>query len=164
MGRSAFQLLKSGENRPESPKQAEIHLASLLKILSIGGWQPKPPGWRCRMLWLWAPDFCRIWLIPGNRRLCYPDHSLQWENGAVCCMAMQGIVQPSIGFWFYTRKYIKPPDPLLLAASTLLKSTRNTSAISSVAGKNGASGLQPTEITQARDGFALHRAVIRTVP
>jgi hypothetical protein len=33
MGGGAFDLLNPGQNRPESAKQAEIRLASLLKIL-----------------------------------------------------------------------------------------------------------------------------------
>jgi hypothetical protein len=41
MGGVAFQPLKSRQNRPENPKQAEIRLASLLKILSIA-WRGEP--------------------------------------------------------------------------------------------------------------------------
>jgi hypothetical protein len=36
MGGGAFILLKTGQNRPESAKQAEIRLATLLIILGIG--------------------------------------------------------------------------------------------------------------------------------
>jgi hypothetical protein len=36
MSGGAFILLKSGQNGPESAKQAEIRLANLLKILGIG--------------------------------------------------------------------------------------------------------------------------------
>jgi hypothetical protein len=36
MGGAAFILLKAGDSRPESSKQAEIRLAILLKILAIG--------------------------------------------------------------------------------------------------------------------------------
>jgi hypothetical protein len=35
MGGRAFLLLKAGDSRPESSKQAEIQLANLLKILRI---------------------------------------------------------------------------------------------------------------------------------
>jgi hypothetical protein len=38
MGGGAFNRLNSGQNRPESAKQAEIRLASLLKILP--NWLP----------------------------------------------------------------------------------------------------------------------------
>jgi hypothetical protein len=37
MGGGAFFLLKTGSRRPESAKQAEIHLAILLKIVQIAG-------------------------------------------------------------------------------------------------------------------------------
>jgi hypothetical protein len=42
MGGRAFILLKTGRNGPESAKQAEIRLAILPKILSIGG--PRGPN------------------------------------------------------------------------------------------------------------------------
>jgi hypothetical protein len=45
MGGVAFQLLKSRQNRPESPKQAEIRLAGLLKILSIAWRRMSDGGW-----------------------------------------------------------------------------------------------------------------------
>jgi hypothetical protein len=47
MGGAAFQLLKRGRTRLESSKQAEIRLASLLKILRIpGGLEAQEP---CRV-------------------------------------------------------------------------------------------------------------------
>ena len=43
MGGRAFILLKTGRGRPESAKQAEIRLASLQKILRIGGFGKPAP-------------------------------------------------------------------------------------------------------------------------
>jgi hypothetical protein len=43
MGGAAFILLKAGQTRPESAKQAEIRLAILLKILRIARFAGKNP-------------------------------------------------------------------------------------------------------------------------
>ena len=65
MGEGALLLLKAGDSRPESSKQAEIRLAILLKILRI------PPvseaeglaGGRKTCDGCICSDFRRIWLI-----------------------------------------------------------------------------------------------------
>jgi hypothetical protein len=40
MGGGAFILLKAGRGGPKSPKQAEIRLVILLKVLRFGGSEP----------------------------------------------------------------------------------------------------------------------------
>jgi hypothetical protein len=44
LGRGAFILLKVGRGRRESAKQAEIRLATLLKILRISPPEPRKPA------------------------------------------------------------------------------------------------------------------------
>jgi hypothetical protein len=68
MGGVAFILLKAGRRWPESAKQAEIRLATLLKILQIAlFWGENPRGRRMRgkkdIQGLYGRDFRRIWLI-----------------------------------------------------------------------------------------------------
>jgi hypothetical protein len=65
MGGGAFLLLKVGRNGPESAKQAEIRLAILPKILSIGrpgGPSPSPRGGRTCDGGIFT-DFRWVWLI-----------------------------------------------------------------------------------------------------
>jgi hypothetical protein len=77
MGGAAFILLKAGQTRPESAKQAEIRLAILLKILRIARFagkkpSPKPNGTCCGCI---RGDFRRIWLIyPKSMELLSRSH------------------------------------------------------------------------------------------
>ena len=84
MGGVAFILLKAGRRRPESAKQAEIRLASLLKILHIARFEgPKKGHWQgtattgngCIDQWLYRR---RIPLdmanLPRISCFCYLDH------------------------------------------------------------------------------------------
>jgi hypothetical protein len=68
MSGGAFILLKSGQNGPETAKQAEIRLANLQKILGIGasgGLKRSPrPGRTCHGCI--CGDFRRLWLIGQN--------------------------------------------------------------------------------------------------
>ena len=102
MGGRAFILLKAGRRAAETVKQAEIRLASLLKILHntrSGG--DKDPRRLCR------GDFRSVWLIRRNRPLCYLDHSIGAEIGAVSCKEMQVKVEQVHLLDFYTRIYMK---------------------------------------------------------
>jgi hypothetical protein len=65
MGGGAFLLLKAGDSRPESSKQAEIRLAILLKILGIRlFWRRKPsPRAEGTCNGCIYSDFRWIWLI-----------------------------------------------------------------------------------------------------
>jgi hypothetical protein len=109
MGGRAFILLKAGRRAAETVKQAEIRLASLLKILHntrSGGESPlarydKDPRRLCR------GDFRSVWLIRRNRPLCYLDHSIGAEIGAVSCKEMQLKVEQVHLLDFYTRIYMK---------------------------------------------------------
>jgi hypothetical protein len=112
MGGRAFILLKAGRRAAETVKQAEIRLASLLKILHntrSGGESPlarrdKDPRRLCR------GDFRSVWLIRRNRPLCYLDHSIGAEIGAVSCKEMQVKVEQVHLLDFYTRIYTKGSD------------------------------------------------------
>jgi hypothetical protein len=91
MGGRAFILLKAGCPGPKSAKQTEIRLATLLKILHTtrsGVESPLAMCERRRGGWV-AVTFRSIWLIRGNRPLCYLDHSISTEIGAVSCKEMQ---------------------------------------------------------------------------
>jgi hypothetical protein len=80
MGGVAFILLKVGRRWPESAKQAEIRLATLLKILQIARfWGENPRARRLRaekdMQGLYWRDFGRIWLIrPESYALLSRSH------------------------------------------------------------------------------------------
>jgi hypothetical protein len=85
MGGRAFILLKAGRRAAESVKQAEIRLASLLKILHTTRSGGRRSLARCDKdtRWLYRGDFRSVWLIRRNRPLCYLDHSIGTEIGAV---------------------------------------------------------------------------------
>jgi hypothetical protein len=59
MGGGGFLLLKAGDSRPESSKQAEIRLTILLKILHIRRFrrQKSPRQGRTDMEWLYLRRF-----------------------------------------------------------------------------------------------------------
>jgi len=99
MGGRAFILLKAGHRAAETVKQAEIRLASLLKILHTTRSGGESRG-----------DFRSVWLIRRNRPLCYLDHSIGAEIGAVSCKEMQVKVGQVHLFDFYTRIYMKGSD------------------------------------------------------
>jgi len=66
MGGVAFILLKAGQPGPESAKQAEISLASLLKILHIarfGDQRPLAKERQRHAMVVFGADFRWIWLI-----------------------------------------------------------------------------------------------------
>jgi hypothetical protein len=68
MSGGAFSLLKSGQNGPETAKQAEIRLANLLKILDIGLSREAKPSPRPQRTChgCICGDFRRTWLIGQN--------------------------------------------------------------------------------------------------
>ena len=79
---AAFILLNNRCGRRETAQQAEIRIADFLTILPVAR-----PKWRkfAKIPGLIAMNliFCGIYLIPGNRLLCYPNHSLRAKIGAV---------------------------------------------------------------------------------
>ena len=95
MGGRAFILLKAGRRAAETVKQAEIRLASLLKILHTTPFRAvqggESPLARCDkdVRRLYRGDFRSVWLICRNRPLCYLDHIIGTEIGAVSCKEMQ---------------------------------------------------------------------------
>jgi hypothetical protein len=79
---AAFILLNNRCGRRETAQQAEIRLADFLTILPVACTKSRNLG---KMPALIAMNliFCGIYLIPGIRLLCYPDHSLRAKIGAV---------------------------------------------------------------------------------
>jgi hypothetical protein len=79
---AAFIPLNNRCGRRETAQQAEIRLADFLTILPVACTK-----WRkfSKIHGLIEMNliFCGIYLIPGNRLLCYPDHSLRAKIGAV---------------------------------------------------------------------------------
>jgi hypothetical protein len=70
----AVVLIKAGVRRPESAKQAEIRLASLLKILRFAGFDGRNllAKGGTHMLWLSRCGFREIWLIrPESHALLF---------------------------------------------------------------------------------------------
>lgn len=86
MGGRDFLLLKAGDSRPESSKQAEIRLAILLKILRIppaseaGGLAKARRG----VPWLYLQR--RDMPNSAKRDFCDLDHRSRQEIGAVSCI------------------------------------------------------------------------------
>jgi hypothetical protein len=76
MGEEAFILLKAGWSEPETPKQAEIRVAILPKILRFARFDGRNllAKGRTHMLWLCRRGFRKIWLI-------YPEsHALLFRS------------------------------------------------------------------------------------
>jgi hypothetical protein len=109
MGGRAFILLKAGRRAAETVKQAEIRLASLLKILHTTLQGGESPLARCTkdVRRPYRGDFRSVWLICRNRPLCYLDHSIGAEIGAVFCKEMQVKIGQVHLFDFYTRIYMR---------------------------------------------------------
>jgi hypothetical protein len=129
MGGGAFIRLKTGQKRPESAKQAEIGLANLHKILWIGlrgdeNRRAKPGRTFRSCMGGLPPDMANSW---GISRYCKLDHNVCWETGAVCCKAIQGKVEPSIGFSFNTMIYAKSAVDRCFGRDVLTKISANTS-------------------------------------
>jgi hypothetical protein len=102
MGSGAFILLKVGVERRETTNQAEIRIATLLKILRIS---PSDARKSCKSLsGLCRPPFPRNMANSSkNARFCYLDHSLGCEIRAVSCQGAQDEVNQSISGPFYTQ-------------------------------------------------------------
>ena len=79
---AAFILLNNRCGRRETARQAEIRLADLPTILPVTCTKWRKLG-KIRGLIAVNLIFCGIYLIPGNRLLCYPNHSLRAKIGAV---------------------------------------------------------------------------------
>jgi hypothetical protein len=101
MSGGAFIPLKTGRYRPESAKQAKIGIAILLRILRIGrcraGGQPIASGRYGHAMVVWS-EFRQLWLICPATPLCYLDHSLNAEIGAVSRNGMKSYDDISIHF------------------------------------------------------------------
>jgi hypothetical protein len=118
MGGAAFILLKAGLSGPETAKQAEIRLAGLLKILAIclrQGEKSLVMGAEY-VQWLYWRDFCWVWLICPERRVCYLNHSFSREIGAVCCEETQEKDQTNIDSELYRDDYMDSSDLFLCTA------------------------------------------------
>jgi hypothetical protein len=129
MGGGAFIWLKTGRKRPKSAKQAETGLASLRKILWIGLRGPKIAGrgreGHSEVVWAgFPPDMANPW---GISCYCQLDHNVCWETGALSCKEMQGKVELSICFSFYTMIYAKSAVDRCFGRDVLTKTSGNTS-------------------------------------
>jgi hypothetical protein len=139
MDGGAFVWLKTGQGRPESAKQAEIGLASLSKILWIGGrgvenrraMAGKDAHKLCRLVFRW------IWLIHVESRA-----NVSWITMFAGKLAhyparkcrgfrkeMQAKVEISIGISFYTEIYAKSAVDQCFGRDVLTKNLANTSNV-----------------------------------
>jgi hypothetical protein len=82
MGSAAFILLNNRRGPRETAQQAEIRLADFPTILPIACIKSRNLD-KVLVLLVMNLIFCGIYLIHGNLLLCYPDHSLGLEIGAV---------------------------------------------------------------------------------
>jgi hypothetical protein len=98
---AAFILLNNRCGRRETAQQAEIRLADFPTILPVACTKSRSLS---KTLVLIAMNliFCGIYLIPGNRLLCYPVHSLRAKIGAVSSLKGRDEDQESTGAMLYT--------------------------------------------------------------
>ena len=130
MGGGAFIWLKTGRGSPESAKQAEIGVASLLKIVAIGPSRGREPPIKGRkgQSEVVGRLFREIWLTRGESRGSVTmGHTVCRETDAVSCREMQDKVETSIGLSLSTLIYVKNAVVRCSDRDEIIRTATNTS-------------------------------------